>query len=214
MSSQDTYNTIAISISVFSFLTSFFSILFFSVYPCIKNKLINTAFVRMANFYKIYEFLNPWLLHGIEERANITNQLISQSFLAEWIPGFKHVISKEFLNFDPFSLQHSFWCEKLSWNEILYFNKFWKKSLKKINYIKHVLNKYDYLVKIDDRYKEINYRNSFSGTIIKSSISLCPTFDDSKLCSFWFGPTINYKEEKFDLNKIDEIEKIQNSLKN
>ena len=200
-------------LSIISFIFSIFTLLFFSVYPYIKQTMINKSFIRIENFYNIYSYLNPCFRCTLEETKNITLQLIGQSFLREGFPKFRYLIEKNYRNFDPFVLQDTNWANKLTIKEILYFYSFWKKAIKKIEYIKKIINKYEYIVDegVDDEY--ITYANSFITMIEQSSISLCPSFDKLKLHGFWISPIQKNKEVKFNLDKIGKLKNNKKFIK-
>lgn len=199
-------------LSIISIIISIFSLLFFSIYPHIKKTMINKSFIRIENFYYLYSYLNPCFRYALDETKNITLQLIEQSFLAEGFPKFRYLIEKNYKNFDPFALQDTNWANKLTIKEILYFYTFWKKAIKKIEYIKKTINIYEYIVCEVGDLERITYRNSFPfiQMIEQSSISLCPSFDKMKLYGFLIGPGIEYKEVKFNL---DQIVKLENNKK-
>lgn len=203
-------------ISIISLVVSVITILFFSIYPSIKKTLINKSFIRIENFYNLYSYLNPCFLYRLDERENITTQLISQLLLANGFPKFKYLIKENYTNFDPFLLQETNWSSKLTIWEILYFYRFWQKASKKLNYIKKCVNNYDYIMISKDYYEsydQVTYRNSFFKLIEESSISLCPSFDHKKLFNIPFNPGCEYKELKFDLRKIDKVENNHKFLK-
>lgn len=191
------------AISVASFIVSVSTILFFSVYPYYKKWKINKSFIRIENFYKIYSYLNPCFLYTRNRINDITLDLITQSFLSEGFPKFRYLIEKEYHNFDPFKLQDTNWSNTLTINEILYFYKFWKNALKKLEYIKKIINKYEYIMYVDGERELIVYRDNLQ--LIKTSISLCPSFDNIKLYGSLSGPGGEYEEKKFDLDKIDQL---------
>lgn len=192
-------------LSVISLIVSIFSLLFFSLFPYLKKMMINKSFIRIENFYNIYAYLNPCFL-GQNQIKNITLKLTKQSFLAKGFPKYNYLMEKHNFNFDPFKLQNTSWNDKLTFREILYFHKFWKLSLKKLNHIKKVINKYEYIVCLN-KYNEyendvITYKDSFFDLIEKSSISLCPSFDSIKLHGSFLTPTHEYCEQKINLLKV------------
>lgn len=193
------------AISIGSFTVSVSTLLFFSVYPYYKKWKINKSFIRIENFYKIYSYLNPCFLYTRNSINDITLDLITQSFLSEGFPKFRYLIEKEYHNFDPFKLQETIWSNTLTINEILYFYKFWKNALKKLEYIKKTINKYEYIMKVDREREWIVYRDNFMQLIKKTSISLCPSFDNIKLYGFLSSPGREYEEKKLDLDKIDQL---------
>lgn len=195
-----------IIIGIISIIISIFTLLFFSIYPYIKKTMINKSFIRIENFYNIYSYLNPCFLYTLDGTKNITLQLIAQSLLAEGFPKFRYLIEKNYDNFDPFILQDTNWSSKLTIKEILYFYRFWKKAIRKIEYIKKTINKYEYIVSVVGNREQITYKDSFIQIIEKSSISLCPTFDKMKLYGFLIHPGREYKEVKFNLDEIIKLE--------
>ena len=58
---------------------------------------------------------------------------------------------------------------------------------------------------VDDERELIVYRDNFKQLIKKTSISLCPSFDNIKLYGFLSGPGREYEEKKIDLDKIDQL---------
>lgn len=203
-------------ISIFGGVITIFSFVCFTLCPYIKNKMINNTFVNIYKFYNIYQYLNPSLLWN-QNMKDITTALRHQSFLANGFPRFKYLIINNNFDFDPFNLESSYWKKTLTLKEILYFRRFWKKALKKIIYIKNIINAYEYIMEVknhnsDDK-KRIVYRDSFEEKIKNSSISLCPTFDSMKLYSFIIREFIDYEEKKIDLNTIDKSEKSHEFLK-
>ena len=199
-----------IIIGIIPIIISIFTLLFFSVYPYIKQTMINKSFIRIENFYYVYSYLNPCFRYALDETKNITLQLIEQSFLAEGFPKFRYLIEKNYKNFDPFALQDTNWANKLTIKEILYFYSFWKKAIKKIEYIKKTINKYEYIVSVVGDWEQITYRDSFISKIELSSISLCPSFDKLKLYGFLISTGLGHQEVKFNL---DEINKLENNKK-
>lgn len=195
-----------VNIGIISIIISIFTLLFFSIYPYIKKTMINKSFIRIENFYNIYSYLNPCFLCTLDGTKNITLQLIDQSLLAEGFPKFRYLIEKNYSNFDPFTLQDTNWSNKLTIKEIFYFYRFWKKAIRKIEYIKKTINKYEYIVSVVGNREQITYKNSFIQIIEKSSISLCPSFDKMKLYGFLIGPVREYKEVKFNLDEIIKLE--------
>ncbi len=193
-------------IGIISIIISIFTLLFFSIYPYIKKTMINKSFIRIENFYNIYSYLNPCFLYTLDGTMNITLQLICQSFLAEGFPKFRYLIEKNYNNFDPFTLQDTNWSNKLTIKEIFYFYRFWKKSIRKIEYIKKTINKYEYIMSVVGDREQITYKDSFIQIIEKSSISLCPSFDKMRLYGFLSGPGREYKEVKFNLDEIIKLE--------
>lgn len=203
-------------LSIISIIISIFTLLFFSIYPYIKQTMINKSFIRIENFYNIYSYLNPCFRYKSDEIKNITLRLIKQSFLVEGFPKFRYLlIEKNHENFDPFTLQDTNWENKLMIKEILYFYSFWKKAFKKIEYIKKTINKYEYIVSVDgvfDNRGWITYRDSFHEMIEQSSISLCPSFDNIKLYGFSTSCG-GWKEAKFNLDKINKLENNKKFIK-
>lgn len=193
------------AISIGSFIVSVSTLLFFSVYPYYKKWKINKSFIRIENFYKIYSYLNPCFLYTRNSINDITLDLITQSFLSEGFPKFRYLIEKEYHNFDPFKLQETIWSNTLTINEILYFYKFWKNAFKKLEYIKKIINKYEYIMYVVGEREWIVYRDNFMQLIKKTSISLCPSFDNIKLYGFLSSPGREYEEKKLDLDKIDQL---------
>lgn len=175
--------------------------------------MINKSFIRIENFYNVYSYLNPCFRYAFDETKNITLQLIEQSFLAEGFPKFRYLIEKNYRNFDPFVLQDTNWANKLTIKEILYFYSFWKKAIKKIEYIKKTINKYEYIVSVVGDWEKITYRDSFIPKIELSSISLCPSFDKLKLYGFLISTGLGYQEVKFNLDKIDKLENNKKFIK-
>lgn len=202
-------------LSIISIVISIFTLLFFSVYPCIKKTMINKSFIRIENFYNIYSYLNPCFRYTSDGIKNITLQLIEQSFLAEGFPKFRYLIEKNYRNFDPFVLQDTNWANKLMIKEILYFYSFWKKAIKKIEYIKQTINRYEYIVSVVGDWENITYRNSFPfiPKIEQSSISLCPSFDKLKLHGFLIITGLGHQEVKFNLDKINKLENNKKFIK-
>lgn len=202
-------------LSIISIIISIFTLLFFSIYPCIKKTMINKSFIRIKNFYNVYSYLNPCFLDKLKVTRNITLRLIKQSFLVEGFPKFRYLIEKNYTNFDPFTLQDKNWANNLTIKEILYFYSFWKKAIKKIEYIKKIINKYEYIVSVDgvfDNRGKITYRDSFHEMIEQSSISLCPSFDNIKLYGFSTSCG-GWKEAKFNLDKINKLENNKKFIK-
>ena len=150
-----------IFIGIISIIISISTLLFFSIYPYAKKTMINKSFIRIENFYNIYSYLNPCFLYTLDGTKNITLQLISQSFLAEGFPKFRYLIEKNYDNFNPFILQDTNWVNKLTIKEIFYFYSFWKKAIKKIEYIKKTINKYEYIMSIVGNREQIVHRESF-----------------------------------------------------
>lgn len=201
-------------LSIISIIISIFTLLFFSVYPCIKKTMINKSFIRIENFYNVYSYLNPCFRYKSDEIKNITLLLMGQSLFAEGFPKFRYLlIEKNHENFDPFTLQDTNWANKLTIKEILYFYSFWKKAFKKIEYIKKTINKYEYIVYVDyGDWKQITYRDSFIEKIEISSISLCPSFHETKLHGHPSG-ACGYKEVKFNLDEINKLENNKEFIK-
>lgn len=203
-------------ISIFGGVITIVSFLCFTLCPNIKSKMINNTFVNVYKFYNIYQYLNPSLLRN-QNMKDITTVLRHQSFLANGFPRFKYLINNNNFDFDPFNLESSYWKGTLTSKEIIYFYRFWKRALKKIIYIKNIINTYEYIMECtthnsNDKTR-IVYRDSFEEKIENSSISLCPTFDSMKLYNFIIGESIDYKEKKIDLNTIDKSEKSHEFLK-
>ena len=194
-----------IIISTLSIVISVFSLLFFSCFPCIKKTLINKTFKKIENFYYIYRHLNPCYYGKYDE---LTENLRTQNFLSKAFPRFEFIIDKNTYAFDPFQLQESFWSTRLTFFEILYFYNFWNISLKKLNYIKKIINEYEFIMseKNFDNIEWIDYKdNGFICNNIKSSISLCPNFDNLKLYGSISSNCCEYKQEKLDLSKINKF---------
>ncbi|MBU4692034.1 hypothetical protein KQ875_00275 [Mycoplasma zalophi] len=76
----------------------------------------------------------------------------------------------------------------------------------KLNYIKNVINKYDYIMEDKTIEGLLVYRDSFEPKIEESSISLCPSLDRLKLYRSLSYPSVAYEEIKFDLDSIDKLE--------
>ena len=118
------------------------------------------------------------------------------------------MIWKNIENFDPFELQNSSWKDNLSVKEIIYFYHFWKLAIKKLKYISHVLNQYQYIIELSANL--IDYNDKY--TIINiSSISLCPNFDNIKLHQDNFE-RIATTNKKLNLTNINKFEKNQNMI--
>ncbi len=96
--------------------------------------------------------------------------MIGQSLLANGFPKFRYLIEKNYNNFDPFTLQDTNWSNKLTIKEIFYFYSFWKKAIRKIEYIKKTINKYEYIVSVVGDWERITYRDSFIQMIEKSRV--------------------------------------------
>ncbi|MCU4117409.1 hypothetical protein N8G13_02995 [Mycoplasma zalophi] len=203
-------NIFILAISVLSLIVSIFSLLFFYLYPYIKQHMINKTFTRIEKFYSLYSYLNPWLLPKGTKTQNLTYQLIHQSLFSSGLPKFNYLfenIGQNIFEFNPFVLRYTSWEKQLTITEIIYFYNFWKKALPKLNYIKNVINKYDYIMEVELKRKIIVYRDSSEKKIEESSISLCPSFDKMKLLRIFTNPSsFDHKETKFNLDCIDELE--------
>lgn len=188
-----------IILSIMAISISFLSLIWFNVWPMHKKNKLNKTFILIKNFYNHYPYLNPWLIYKNDKQEIITKELIKQSVFAYGFDAFDWELIIKDYDHNPFYFQNIALAKNFTYIEIYSFWKFWKILNKKLVNIVDIVNKFNFIVQVNGL-GQITYRDSLVNKIERSSISLCPTYDDLKLHGIAFLGTMNYNEKKLDLN--------------
>lgn len=181
--------------SILSIVTIVISIIIlsFTIYPYCKKKIINKILYILNSFYIEYEKLNPYIKRFFyRAHDEITYTLFKQSILYYCIPRFRQFLVN-FNEYDVLKIELIKWLDVLLIGELWIFNKNLKLLYKKIKIISQIIKKYKY---IDENNCFIDDYNFYNDKIEKTSISFCPSFDNTKLfgITFKIDKNLNYKK--------------------